>query len=221
MMKIIVRKNTEYIYHIKNGEKYYYSTYFIPLILWSFLVIKFYFLNKYIKHNISILILIFISIPYIYTFFIIYSAYINKTTDVSTIKLPPSWEICFDIKNITPEEKKIGILGKYNYRCAGNHLTQLKLLINNVTNRVYYINSAVFIIVLFIYNSIYHNLFENILFSNWIIICLLTGTLTLLISIFSRYHFISFVLFNIALGMLTLNICSFGITLCILFYLIM
>ena len=215
---------SEYLRVINNGDIIYYSTSFISLIIWLYLVYTFYnYRNFNLKYSkwLNISVIIFILYPVISCIKIIYDSQ-TKTKDgnLSYVSLPPGWEVCFD-SDITELEKEKGILGTYNFKCANNQTIQIGLLLTAITERIYYINSALLVLVLFIYNSTHYKLFKHKTFSNWIIICLLLGTISMVSVIFDKYQLISLNIINMTIIMATMVGSSFGIVLAMLIYFIM
>jgi len=218
----------EYIKPIKNGELITYIYGFIPLLLWVVygFQLKYYFSRitqtKWYSHSsLIILSIIFIyCIPFylaLRSFFRVFFS--NDATQKGKSKftqasLPPGFGSCMDSK-VKEEDKKRGVLAYWDYACSGSNTRFMDRMGRDLLNRFYYINYAIFLVVILVYNNITS---FNILKSPFMIMnirfSLLLGTIGCLLPIFQTWapsfdSVRSLILTSTWMNILTMNVFSF------------
>ncbi len=199
--------NSKYIKPLDNADIVFQLTSLWPLILWLW------FGKQLIKHIVSptsrigkrisntiafplyylhIIVFILWLIPiFLAARGLYYATFTDGTTnkiiyDPTTPSLPPGFGYCMTT-NIKKEDADNGVIAYWDYKCEG----QNKKLITgggmSLLNRFYYINYAIFLIVLLVYNAL--NKF-NVLNNKFILlnirVALLLGVLGCLIPVFAN-----------------------------------
>jgi len=217
----------KYIKPIKNGNLIFHILQQLPLLIWIVYGFKLMHLYLNIKktkwYNKSyvffcVLILIF-SIPFILAIKNIYHAsFTDGVThqikrEFNKASLPPGFGFCMNTK-VSENNKKENVLASWDYACAGDNSKFMYDMLRDLLNRFYYVNYAIFLIVILIYNAI---LRVNILKSPFIRLnirfALLLGTIGCLLPIFHTADFTdnirNLLLNSTWITILTMNTCSF------------
>ena len=217
----------KYIKPIKYGDLIFHLIQQLPLLIW--LVYGFqlfqYFLrrkkpNPRIESNFifSILFLVY-SIPFVLAIRnIYYASFVDDIThkfkeEFNKASLPPGFGFCMNT-DIDDVAKKQGVLAYWDYACSGDNSKFMYNMLEDLLNRFYYINYAIFLIVILVYNAVSS---VNILKSPFIIMnirfALLLGTIGCLLPIFHTADFtdnIGNLLINSTwITLLTMNTCGF------------
>jgi len=199
--------NTEYIKPLKNADIFFQLSSMAPLILW------FWFGYQLFKHIVSpksktgIRISKTISFPLFYLHIIVfclwlipiaisfrglyYASFIDNTTgkfkfEPNPASLPPGYGYCLSTK-VKEEDSRNGAIAYWDYKCeeqndkltTGGGMAML--------NRFYYINYAIFLIVLLVFNAISKfNVLNNKFILLNIRMALLLGVIGCLLPVFAN-----------------------------------
>ena len=111
------------------------------------------------------------------------------TYDPTTPSLPPGYGYCMTTK-IKKEDAEKGVVAYFDYKCEGQND---KLILGESTallNRFYYINYAIFLIILLVYNALNKfNIFNNKFVLLNIDFALFLGVLGCIISAFDQFYY--------------------------------
>jgi len=203
-------QNSKYFRYPDNAELIFQITTLWPFILWTW------FGSQLLKHIVSanskigirisrtiafpiyflhIIVLLLWLIPVIIALrSLYYTTLINNNTgklifDPTTPSLPPGFGYCLETK-IKKEDSEKGAIAYWNYNCEDKNN---KLIIGageEMLRRFYYINYAIFLIVLLVYNAM--NKF-NILNNKFILlnirVALLLGVLGCILPVFGQFYY--------------------------------
>ena len=201
----------DYILKVKYGKLIFWIPFVAPLLLWVFLLYKFFNfssvfqkLKKQISFN-QIGLLCSALLPFLYVFSNLF--YVYKKQNFYP------WSACLSLVNLPKNLINKGVLGVYDYKCEA---TQIKLIhnnINSIINRFYYINSGLFLLIIMIYNNTKKQIFNNQMLADWSLICLFIGILGTILVVFDDFLFISIMFLRAGATLLTMLNASFGIVL--------
>jgi len=126
---------------------------------------------------------------------------------------PPGFGFCMDSK-VKEEDKKLGVLAYWDYACTGSNTKFMERMGRDLLNRFYYINYAIFLVVILVYNTVTR---INILKSPFMIFnisfSLLLGTIGCLLPIFQTWveygNVRNLILTSMWMNILTMNVFSF------------
>jgi len=202
------QSNDPYIETYKHGNLYFnIGPKLVPLVLWGILAI-YYYIPYYKKNNYSYIYLLILCLPII---MIVLELVFQRTIIFSSQAIKPIlWERCFT--EITTDKNVKGI---WDYKCGFHQISFLQNILNLLQNKFYYLNYALFILIL-IYRRILTNKSQNGLTNSlitFICIALLIGTIGILPSSYSINYIWSLM---IAMGystLLNMNIAAFLIIL--------
>jgi len=202
-------QNSKYIEPLNYADVIFNITSLWPLILWVW------FGSQLLKHIVSstskagIRIAETISFPLYYLHIIVfllwlipifgafrglyYATFVNSkgqfTYDPTTPSLPPGYGYCMTTK-IKKEDAEKGVVAYFDYKCEDQNE---KLILGESTallNRFYYINYAIFLIVLLIYNALDRfNVFNNKFVLLNINFALFLGVIGCIISAFDQFYY--------------------------------
>jgi len=186
----------------------------IPLVVWTFILVRVYG-APYRPKSTSLGVLLVFFLPYIMAAGSIYRSWsANDPYDhsfensLSLASLPPGWGYCFS-KKVNDEERKKGIVGKYDYKCHGVNMNITYTMATDMLTRFYYVNYALLLLVITFYN----NLSKRIFSSRYVLVCtslsLLLGTLGTSVALFATYLSRSVWFGNVMAVLLTMNISCF------------
>ena len=141
------------------------------------------------------------------------------TFDPSTPSLPPGFGYCMTTK-IKKEDAIKGIVAYFDYKCEDQNN---KLILNEssaLLNRFYYINYAIFLIILLVYNAINKfNIFNNKFILLNIDFALFLGVIGCIISAFDQFYYRSLWFTSTWAHLLSMNcVCFILIGLAIMSY---
>jgi len=229
----------EYIKPIKNGEIIAHMYTSIPLLLWIVYGFQLQYYFSHIKHTqwykhsnlITFTVILIYCVPFLLVFRNIYIT--TKTASPLTkqhksnlpsaqdqiqhshAKGPPGFGYCMDTL-VKEEDKKRGILAYWDYACSGSNSKNVASVTRDLLNRFYYINYAIFLVVILVYNTVTR---INILKSPFMIMnirfSLLLGTIGCLLPIIhtaatnAQNNVSSLIIVSIWMNMLIMNACSF------------
>lgn len=202
-------QNSKYFKTLNNADFIFNLTSLWPLIFW------FWFGSQLLKHIVSstskmgirisktiafplyylhLIVLILWLIPVFISFrTVYYASFVNREGklgfDPTSPSLPPGFGYCMTTK-IKKEDAKKGVVAYWDYKCeAGNN----KLITGGalaLLNRFYYINYAIFLIVLLVYNALVKfNVLNNKFVLLNIRVALLLGVLGCIIPVFDQFYY--------------------------------
>ena len=195
-----------YIKTLKNADLLFQITSLFPLVIWiwfGFALLKHIVpstskVGRRISKTIAfplfylhIIVFLLWSIPIVLSLRgLYYATFIDAkgsfTYDPTSASLPPGYGYCLS-KKVKQEDRKKGIIAYWNYKCESqnNNLTSTAGM--SLLNRFYYINYAIFLIVLLVYNAISKfNVLNNKFILLNIRVALLLGVLGCLIPVFAN-----------------------------------
>jgi hypothetical protein len=184
----------------------------VPLIAWTWVIHRIY-SSSYAPSFSQAGIAIIFAAPYLVVLVNLYKSWAAPVgpykrsfmSSLSQASLPPGWGYCFTNK-VTEEEKKKGILGKYDYKCHGTNMNITYAMLRDMLTRFYYVNYALLLLVITFYN----NLSKRIFTDRYVLVCtslsLLFGVLGVSTSLFATYLSRSVWYANVMSVVLTMNI---------------
>ena len=202
-------QNSKYIKTLNDADIIFNTTSLWPLILW------FWFGSQLSKHIVSstskigIRISKTISFPLYYLHILVfllwlipvymslrglyYATFVNSkgklTYDPTTPSLPPGFGYCMTTK-VKKEDAEKGVISYWDYKCEGNNNKLITGGSMALLNRFYYINYAIFLIVLLVYNALdKFNVLNNKFVLLNIDFALLLGVIGCIIPVFDQFYF--------------------------------
>jgi len=141
---------------------------------------------------------------------------LRKTTAAfNDAALPPGMNACMDTANITPEQKRSGVLAWFDWQCRDTQTSIIQTFITSLVNSFYYINYCLFLIVLLTFThqtkQSVTDWRKNATLIDWIFISLFFGTVGTTLTVLDSYSWWSMIFVDIATVILSMNIASFGI----------
>jgi len=199
-------QSSKYIKPVDNADLVFHLTSVWPLILWVWFGLQ---LSKHLVPSTSktgirisktiafplyylhILVFVLWSIPVIISLrSIYYAAFVsNKTNklvfDPTTPSLPPGYGYCMTTK-VKKEDAAKGVVAYWDYKCEDQNKKLISGGSMSLLNRFYYINYAIFLIVLLVYNTIVKfNVLNNKFVLLNIRVALLLGVMGCLLPVFA------------------------------------
>ena len=235
-------KDTSYLYYLKGGDLYYQCAMAIPLLLWTYIIYRWYafenttnslvfqyknlfkngFFSKKISYHVTnIFIFIFRTFiiaflllsPYIFVIWTIIKAwYYSNDVDFNKASMPPGWNPCLNT-DIPESLSKKGVIGTIDYLCLSVQNTTLNAHIRALVDRFYYINYCLFLIVVMIFKNTRTSWQKSPFLANWIFISLMLGIMGSVMTCFNTTGIISQTLANLGSTLVVMNISAFGIVL--------
>ena len=221
----------DYIKVIPNGDLIYHISSAWPLILWFLFgyniskhIIKpntllarrvsktISFPLKYLHYIVSIIwiipIVLFLRQIYYATFFDPQKQKYKFSPDAPS--MPPGFGYCMNTK-VKKEDARRGVLAYWNYACEGNNEKFTLNSAKSMLNRFYYINYAIFLIVLLVFNSLSKvNILKNHFILTNIIMALLLGIIGCILPVFAQgFYLRSQWMTYCGSYLLTMNACCF------------
>ena len=132
---------------IQGGDSIFWAAQLMSLIVWGALVYRFYYLPSYYIDNPINNILLFV--PIIGSFYNVYLAYSHAGPSP-----PRSWNFCLNTE-VKPKDKKMGIVGYFDYTCYSKHIESITSDNSEFTLRLYYLNYLLFFVILVIQSADY------------------------------------------------------------------
>jgi len=199
--------NSKYIKPLKNADLVFQLTSLWPMVLWMWFGTQ---LQKHIVPATSVIgkrISKTIAFPLSYLHIIVfllwlipillalrglyYATFTNNITgkltyDPTTPSLPPGYGYCLTTK-VKKEDAEKGVIAYWDYKCQGKNKKLITGGGMSLLNRFYYINYAIFLIVLLVYNALdKFNVLNNKFILLNIRVALLLGVLGCLIPVFAN-----------------------------------
>ena len=156
----------------------------------------------------TIPIIIFLRQLYYATFF---DAQKNKITfDPTSPSMPPGFGYCMDTK-VKEKDRRLGVLAYWDYACEGNNEKFTLSAAKSMLDRFYYINYAIFLIVLLVFNSLSKvNILKNRFILTNIRMALFLGVLGCILTVFAQgFYLRSQWTAYVGSYLLTMNACCF------------
>ena len=122
-----------------------------------------------------------------------YATFVNSkgkfTYDPTTPSLPPGFGYCLTTK-VKEEDAQKGIIAYWDYKCEKDNRKLITSGAMGLLNRFYYINYAIFLIVLLVYRALVEfNVLNNKFVLLNIRVALLLGVIGCIIPIFDRFYY--------------------------------
>ena len=115
-----------------------------PLLLWIFLIFKYYFKRDMYK-DVHPYTNIFLLLPFVGVFYNIFTSVYNSEAPT----MPINWDFCLST-NVPEEEKRKGAVGFYNFTCYNRQSNLAYRYVETYINRMYYINYILLFLVIII-----------------------------------------------------------------------
>jgi len=195
-----------YIKTLKNADLLFQITSLFPLVIWIWFGFA---LLKHIvptKSKVGMRISKTIAFPLFYLHIIVfllwslpivlslrglyYATFVDakgdSTYDPTSASLPPGYGYCLSEK-VKQEDREKGVVAYWNYKCESQNNDLTSNAGMALLNRFYYINYAIFLIVLLVYNAVTKfNVLNNKFILLNIRVALLLGVLGCLIPVFAN-----------------------------------
>jgi hypothetical protein len=122
-----------------------------------------------------------------------YRSFINSkgkfAYDPTTPSLPPGYGYCLSSK-VKQEDVKKGIIAYWDYKCEKANRKLITSGATSLLNRFYYINYAIFLIVLLVYRALVEfNVLNNKFILLNVRVALLLGVIGCIIPVFDRFYY--------------------------------
>ena len=140
----------EYFKQFKKGQKgdyIFWVSSALPLLLWIFLILKYY-IKKDMYKDIHAYTNIFLIMPFIGIFFNIFLSIHNSTAPT----MPVDWGFCLST-DIPQEETEKGVVGLYDYTCYSQQIALAYSYVETYISRLYYINYILLFLVIIIQSN--------------------------------------------------------------------
>ncbi|MEE9571720.1 MAG: hypothetical protein V3W20_01575, partial [Candidatus Neomarinimicrobiota bacterium] len=134
---------------------------------------------------------------------------LRKTTAAfNDAALPPGMNACMDTENITPEQKRSGVLAWFDWQCRDTQTNIIQTFITSLVNSFYYINYCLFLIVLLTFThqtkQSVTDWRKNATLIDWIFISLFFGTVGTTLTVLDSYSWWSMIFVDIATVILSM-----------------
>ncbi len=122
-----------------------------------------------------------------------YRSFINSkgkfAYDPTTPSMPPGYGYCLSSK-VKQEDVKKGIIAYWDYKCEKANRKLITSGATSLLNRFYYINYAIFLIVLLVYRALVEfNVLNNKFILLNVRVALLLGVIGCIIPVFDRFYY--------------------------------
>lgn len=129
----------------QGGDYIFWIAQALPLVLWVFLIKKYYYDTGMTKRNIYVN--YFTIIPFLGVAYNIYLSWKDKPPT-----LPATWGFCLST-DVPAHLKDHGVVGLYDFSCYRHQVNSSYSLIKSFISRLYYINYILFFIILVVQNN--------------------------------------------------------------------
>ena len=193
----------QYVRPIKNGDALYQLSALWPLLFWIWFGFKLFSImqnlkvrNLYMKSfGMIVLTIAIYLIPFILAGDVLWKAEYSPSGHLEkdhkpfeVASMPPGFGFCMNTK-VTEEDKKKGIIGTWNYSCEGMNEQLISRRTNSITTRFYYVNYAIFLLVITVYNAFTSiEIFKNPFIVVNIRFALLLGVVGCMLSVFTEFY---------------------------------
>ena len=194
---------SQYVRPIKNGDALYHLSALWPLLLWGVFGFKLFSIMRNLKVNdvymrslstIVLTVAIYL-LPVVLAGNVLWKAeqspegHLEKEhKPFEVASMPPGFGFCMNTK-VTSEEKRKGIIGKWDYSCEGMNEQLISRRTSSITTRFYYVNYAIFLLVITVYNAFTRiEIFKNPFIILNIRFALLLGVVGCMLSVFTEFY---------------------------------